>query len=70
MDGYILTAARLVALSTHEGGWDRGFDWCREQLAGAGYSALAGEVQLARANEHLARNVRWGLLFVGQWWFA
>lgn len=55
VDGYILTAARLIAPLLHEGSWARGFDWCREQLQGAGYGVLAGEVQLARANEHLAR---------------
>lgn len=55
VDGYILTAARLVAPLLHEGSWARGFDWCREQLGAAGYSALASEVQLARANAHLGQ---------------
>jgi len=55
VDSYILNAARLAAPLLHEAGWAQGFDWCREQLNAAGYAALAGEVQLARANEHLAR---------------
>lgn len=55
VDGYILTAARLIAPQLHPGAWARGFDWCRDQLGAAGYGALASEVQLARANEHLAR---------------
>lgn len=54
-DDYILTAARLIAPALHDDSWARGFDWCREALGAAGYAALAGEVQLARANEHLAR---------------
>ncbi|KAL4424093.1 hypothetical protein ABPG75_001394 [Micractinium tetrahymenae] len=55
VDGYILTAARLIAPLLHEGSWARGYDWCREALAAAGHGALAGEVQLCRASEHLAR---------------
>lgn len=54
-DGFILTAARLIAPALHDDSWARGFDWCHDALAAAGYSALAGEVQLARANEHLSR---------------
>lgn len=54
-EGLILTAARVIAPLLHEGAWARGFDWCREQLAAAGYGALASEAQLARAGEHLAR---------------
>lgn len=54
-DGYILTAARTIAPHLHPGSWARGFEWCREQLAAAGYATLASEVQLARANEHLAQ---------------
>jgi len=54
-DGYILTAARSIAPQLHPSSWARGFEWCREQLAAAGYAALASEVQLARANEHLAQ---------------
>lgn len=52
VDGYILAAARLVAPLLGEGG--TGYDWCREALNGAGYAALAGEVQLARASAALA----------------
>lgn len=54
-DGYILTAARTIAPHLYPGSWARGFEWCREQLAAAGYATLASEVQLARANEHLAQ---------------
>ena len=54
-DGFILTAARLIAPLLHEGSWARGFDWCREQLTAASCGALASEVQLARANQHLGR---------------
>ena len=54
-DGYILTAARLIAPWVLAGGWERGYEWCREQLVAAAYSSLAGEVQLARAAEHLRR---------------
>ena len=54
-DGYILAAARVIAPQLHPGAWARGYEWCREQLAAAGYSALVSEAQLARANEHLGQ---------------
>ncbi|KAI3432221.1 hypothetical protein D9Q98_003783 [Chlorella vulgaris] len=54
-EGYILTAARLIAPLLQPGSWSAGFDWCRERLNAASYGTLASEVQLARANEHLAR---------------
>jgi tetratricopeptide (TPR) repeat protein len=54
-EGYILSAARLIAPLLHPGSWSTGYEWCREQLQAAAYGALASELQLARANEHLAR---------------
>ena len=54
-DGYILSAARLVAPLLYAHSWTKGFDWCREQLNAASLGALASEVHLAQANEHLAR---------------
>lgn len=55
VEGYVLAASRLIAPLLHGTSWSTGFDWCRAQLNTSSYSALASEVQLAKANEHLAR---------------
>ncbi|MEW5306044.1 MAG: hypothetical protein WDW36_008545 [Sanguina aurantia] len=50
----IVQSAALISEKIERSGFDAGYDWCVEQLVQAKWSALANEVELAKASKFMA----------------